>query len=298
MFRRIITALSASTPPPSAVVAEAIRDPVLMTWRTGDTSTSEMRVGGVLVMTASVSISPGPGFVGVVGESHYQDALQRARESRPGEGEPVFMATLAREPQNTYDANAVAVVIEPFGTVGYISREIARKFAPLIDAAAPTPVRCPAQLRGGSQEKPSLGVVLDSALATGARLSHYDPNHTPDYDRCAEYHERRRANEAFIAETKPLEVSECEEAIRRYRAALQTTRDIEAFSIEHDLFPGYVGGVQEKNVRVLDRLTMCLIKAGHSAEAVVETDRYFADCPLAAKLTLASAVRKRVEKHR
>jgi len=37
---------------------------------------------------------------------------------------------------------------------------------------------------------------VDSALATGTRLSHYDPNHTPDYDRCAEYHERRRAKQS------------------------------------------------------------------------------------------------------
>jgi hypothetical protein len=77
----------------------------------------------------------------------------------------VYRATLVREPQNAYDPNAVAVVIEPFGTVGYIGREVARKFAPIIDAAAPTPVQCPAQLRGGSPAKPFVGVVLDSALA-------------------------------------------------------------------------------------------------------------------------------------
>src|SRR5476651_1247191 len=158
-----------------------------MTWRTGDTETAEFVADGVVIMTAGVTISPGPGFVGVVGESHYQDALQNAKRSRPGEAEPVFMATLVREPDNVYDANAVAVVIDPFGTVGYIRREIAQRFAPLIDAAAPVPVRCPAQLRGGSPAAPSIGIVLDSALAIGAILSHYDPNHKPDYDRIAEY---------------------------------------------------------------------------------------------------------------
>ena len=205
MFRRIIAGLSAPDPPapaPSPIPAETLRDPARMTWRNGDASKSEIRVGGVLVMTASISISPGPGFVGVVGESQYQDALLRAR---PHDRAKLSLCSrrLLSGSRRMRDASAVAVVIEPFGTVGYISREIARKFAPIIDAAAPTPVRCPAQLRGGSQEKPSLGVVLDSALATGARLSHYDPNHTPEYERCAEYHERRRANEAFIAETKP-----------------------------------------------------------------------------------------------
>jgi hypothetical protein len=61
-----------------------------MTWR-GDASPLQARLDGVLVMTASVSISQ-PGFVSVVGESHYEDALQRAKRSRPGEGTPVFMA--------------------------------------------------------------------------------------------------------------------------------------------------------------------------------------------------------------
>jgi hypothetical protein len=269
-----------------------------MTWRTGDTETVEFVADGVVIMTAGGTISAGPGFLGVVGESHYQDALQRAKRSQPGEDEPVFMATLVREPQNTYDTNAIAVLIDPFGTVGYIAREIARRMAPIIDAAAPTPVRCPAQLRGGSPTKPSIGVVLDSALATGARLSRYDPNHTPDYDRCAEYHEQRRANEVLITAIKSVEGSEPEEAIQRYRLAMQTTRDIEAFSIEHNLFPGYTGGVQEKNVKVLDRLTRCLIAAGRPKEAVAETDHYFADHPIAATLTLSAAVQRRVARHR
>jgi hypothetical protein len=97
-----------------------------MIWRTDDTNTQEFRVAGELVMTASVSISPGPGFVALVGEFHYQDALQRAKLSRPGDDEPVYVANLVREPQNAYDPNAVAVVIEPFGTVGYIGREVAQ----------------------------------------------------------------------------------------------------------------------------------------------------------------------------
>lgn len=111
------------------------------------------------------------------------------------------MATLLREPENVHDPNAVAVIIEPFGRVGYIRQEIASRFAPLIDATAPVAVRCPAQLRGGSAAAPSLGVVLDSALATGAILSHYDPNHQPDYDCIGEYWQRKHANEAFVAET-------------------------------------------------------------------------------------------------
>jgi hypothetical protein len=106
-----------SAAPALSHIAMQVSPDAPMTWRTGNTDTSEFGVGGRVVMTASVSVSPGPGFVGVVGESHYQDALQRAMRSRPGEAKPVFMAALVREPQNAYDANAVAVVIEPFGTV-------------------------------------------------------------------------------------------------------------------------------------------------------------------------------------
>jgi len=50
----------------------------------------------------------------IVGESHYQDALRRAKDDAPiavGEA-PTAAFILAREPDNLHDANAIAVLTE------------------------------------------------------------------------------------------------------------------------------------------------------------------------------------------
>jgi hypothetical protein len=68
----------------------------------------------------------------VVGEASYQDNLWRIiRERRSPDGrvrEEVY-AVLAAEPDNPYDANAVAVWIQGL-KVGYLSREDARRYRP------------------------------------------------------------------------------------------------------------------------------------------------------------------------
>jgi hypothetical protein len=72
----------------------------------------------------------------VVGEASYQDNLWRIiRERRSSDGrvrEEVY-AVLAAEPDNPYDANAVAVWIEGL-KVGYLSREDARRYRPGLQA--------------------------------------------------------------------------------------------------------------------------------------------------------------------
>jgi hypothetical protein len=72
----------------------------------------------------------------VVGEASYQDNLWRIiRERRSPDGrvrEEVY-AVLAAEPDNPYDANAVAVWIQGL-KVGYLSREDARRYRPGLQA--------------------------------------------------------------------------------------------------------------------------------------------------------------------
>ena len=72
----------------------------------------------------------------VVGEASYQDNLWRIiRERRSPDRrvrEEVY-AVLAAEPDNPYDANAVAVWIEGL-KVGYLSREDARRYRPGLQA--------------------------------------------------------------------------------------------------------------------------------------------------------------------
>ena len=126
-------------------------------WRTGERVVSEFSIGGVLAGSSSIEMSAGPGFLGVSGESHYQDALKAAKQSK-AEFEPTFEATLVAEPSNEFDPNAVAVIIAPFGKVGYVPEVVAERFQKIVIAAR-QPVHCQAKLRGGTSEKPLIGVV-------------------------------------------------------------------------------------------------------------------------------------------
>ncbi len=104
------------------------------------------------------------GYCAVVGESHYQDALLATSticEAGP-EGRPTFTAVLIAEPQNPYDPNAIAIY-SPHGTLGYLSREDALVYHPVLDEVARLGYdggACEAYLTGGQPDKPFFGVVL------------------------------------------------------------------------------------------------------------------------------------------
>jgi HIRAN domain-containing protein len=120
------------------------------------------------------------GLLGVVGESHRQDALsaisRQTTDAGPYRNELVdfaaevaddeperrwFRAVLVREPDNPHDAEAIAVHAQGGGLLGYLKREDARRYAQVFqslekrgfEAAA-----CPAMLMGGGEK--SYGVVL------------------------------------------------------------------------------------------------------------------------------------------
>jgi hypothetical protein len=96
----------------------------------------------------------GYGYLGVVGESQYQSALQQiARRGRLCE------ATLIPEPENPFDANAVVVKIQG-EVVGYLPRSHARRYQRRL-VTLTEPHRCPAKLIGGTRDKPSFVVLID-----------------------------------------------------------------------------------------------------------------------------------------
>ena len=96
----------------------------------------------------------GHGYLGAVGESHYQPALQQiARRGRE------CQATLLPETDNPFDVNAVVVKIDG-QVVGYLQRSEAKRYRSRL-LALPQPFCCPAKLIGGTQNKPSFGVLLD-----------------------------------------------------------------------------------------------------------------------------------------
>jgi HIRAN domain. len=101
------------------------------------------------------------GFIAVVGESHYQDTLRGLSVlfETIERTERTFTASLVAEPSNPFDPNAVKVTTEDGTTIGYLAREMAATFQKRL-LRQPTVVRCPAQLRGGSDGE-SIGVVLD-----------------------------------------------------------------------------------------------------------------------------------------
>lgn len=97
--------------------------------------------------------------VDVVGESAYQGTLEIIAGGRTHDGasERDHTALLLPEPTNQYDSWAVRVVVVPYaastgsGLVGYLSREDAVAYRPLIDrlAAVGRVVACAASLTGG-----------------------------------------------------------------------------------------------------------------------------------------------------
>lgn len=106
----------------------------------------------------------GDGYCAVVGESHYQDALRRtAKICTPGEeGRPSFQAILVAEPNNEYDANAIAVY-STHGKLGYLSRDTAVEYRDVLAAIkrmGSDGGACTALLNGGQPGKPSYGVTL------------------------------------------------------------------------------------------------------------------------------------------
>lgn len=112
---------------------------------------------------------PGPGeyLIQVVGESSYQDALERICGGRTEDGANEFIdAFLILEDTNPNDRNAVRVDISGM-TVGYLTRDFAIQYRHrLVEAGYPRLVgSCRAHIRGGWQrgdrDRGHFGVWLD-----------------------------------------------------------------------------------------------------------------------------------------
>src|SRR5262245_21483756 len=94
---------------------------------------------------------PGAFALPVVGESHYQEAIEAICGPRSDEGEDRRVdARLVLENDNPYDSMAVRVDIQG-RTVGYLSREHARQYRKQLERAGhpSTDAFCTARIRGG-----------------------------------------------------------------------------------------------------------------------------------------------------
>lgn len=110
----------------------------------------------------AVRVDPDGSRVEAVGESHYLDALIAitGRRGREQVRHPV-VAALICEPDNPYDAHAVAVHVDG-RKVGHLSRDDARAYQPVLLALARDRkvLACNA-LVCGREATPNLGVFLD-----------------------------------------------------------------------------------------------------------------------------------------
>jgi hypothetical protein len=166
----------------------------------------------------------------------------------------------------------MAVIISPFGKVGYVPKVVAERFQKIVSGAK-QPVHCQAQLRGGTPEKPLIGVVLDTTRSTGARLSMYADNK----QQLDEYWTIRRASDELSAAAKASERVNPDRAVEQYREALAKSIEAETFSTSRAIFPGDCP--DNRHVNVLDRLTLCLIRRGRIAEASDDVASYFGRFP-------------------
>jgi hypothetical protein len=90
--------------------------------------------------------------VDAVGESQYQVALTELAGGKQRESQYIETnAELWREPDNTYDANAVQVRIGG-RVVAYLPRAEAARVASVMDEAGLVAVACAAEIRGGWKE--------------------------------------------------------------------------------------------------------------------------------------------------
>lgn len=102
----------------------------------------------------------------IVGEASYQPRIATIRTAT-NEGE--FAIELVPEPQNPYDKHAVAVIAGG-GVVGYLPRDMAAHWQPVLLAAASEgfTVLGKAQVFGGTPDKPNLGVFGSAVWPGGA----------------------------------------------------------------------------------------------------------------------------------
>lgn len=157
LLRRLIGGAKAPTeawPPPGPIVE----------WPVGDLK-GDLQVAAIL-------FEPARKMVDVVGEGSHQGSLERVAGGRTVDGPRIrdHSAILMPEPTNPYDPNAVRVVVVPSSgsgaTIGYLSREDAVAYRPVIDrlAAEGKVAACRASIGGGwergSDDRGSFGVRL------------------------------------------------------------------------------------------------------------------------------------------
>ncbi len=153
--------------------------------------------------------------------------------------------------------------------------------------------------KDGLTEDQAEDLESDLILEYGDKLVNWiNPGREFDYNAIVQYHKLRDKNRLFVAETRPLEKKDPEQAVVCYREALIAMYEYENITREKSLVIDLGGGPDWGDPNILDRLTLCLIKLGRPYEAIEEADKYFADFPSVLGMTIGKRIKTRVDKNR
>ena len=133
----------------------------LLNWFRGNPKRGVLPPPPPPISLMTVEVQSATGMLPVVGESHYQPALQALLSHHP---DRKVLVAVDCELDNAHDPNAI--VIKDFNhnrTLGYLPRNIATDLCKRM-ALANHPIICPAELHGGEDDKPSIGLTVDGAF--------------------------------------------------------------------------------------------------------------------------------------
>ncbi len=153
--------------------------------------------------------------------------------------------------------------------------------------------------RDGLTESEAEALEEQQIAKLGNQLVNWiNPGRQFDYEALETYHRLRNANRSLVEDTKPLEESDLEAAVERYRTAMTTMRGYEAMTLERGLIAELGGGPDWGDPNILNRLTLCLLKLGRFSEMINEANQYFSEFPSARNMTIGKQVIARIEKVR
>lgn len=119
-----------------------------------------------------------------------------------------------------------------------------------------------------------------------------------DYPAFERQRRLRDANMLLVAETRNLEEKDLALAVERYRQAIKAQREYEAIAFERGLAGELAAEIRIPDVKILDRLTLCLVKLGRAKEARQEAETFFAESPRARDTAMSKRIMQRVTKDR
>jgi hypothetical protein len=158
-------------------------------------------------------------------------------------------------------------------------------------------VTCPARLTGRPQG--SIGVVLDFEPvreALGLRRVSVDLGDI-DYEASVEYHRMNQANRLLVKETRSVEKTRPEEAVVRYRRAIEVLSECRDFARQKALEAhGY--RLNQTDAIPIERLVICLLKMGKVEEAAKELYLFIEAFPDTREMRLVSASAERISRAR